>query len=328
MARTVLEHVLVVTKRQNDTALGTLVRDALKLPWSEAKRLCYRGKVRVDEVVVTEPGTRVKAASTVVIAPDAPAATAGPVAGAGSAPALRLERARLVHLDAHLVVVDKPPGVNTVPFEEGERGALVDRLGVALHRWGLAPANAPLFVVHRLDRETSGLLVFGRTWLAQRHLATLFRRHDVERAYVALCHGHLTGERTIDTMLMDNRGDGLRGSAKGRVEGHGGRRAVTHVKSLATLPGEGGATLVECRLETGRQHQIRIHLAEAGHPVIGDRVYTRGYEGPQLEAPRVMLHARTLGFTHPARPEAEPVRFEVAPPEDFVAVARRLGWQG
>jgi 23S rRNA pseudouridine1911/1915/1917 synthase len=103
---------------------------------------------------------------------------------------------------------------------------------------------------------------------------------------------------------------------------------VTHVRPLVELPGEGGATLVECQLETGRQHQIRIHLAEAGHPVVGEKVYVRGLGVPSLAAPRTMLHARALGFTHPARPEEEPVRFEAAWPEDFATVARRLGWQG
>jgi 23S rRNA pseudouridine1911/1915/1917 synthase len=298
------------------------------VPWSEAKRLCHRGKVTVNGSAQADPGARVKSGDVVSIDPAAPVTvTAG--AGAGASPhALHLERSRLVHHDAHVVVFDKPPGVNTVPFEEGERGALVDRLAVSLHRWGLAPTNAPLFVVHRLDRETSGLLVFGRTWVAQRHLAGLFRRHAIDRTYVALVCGHLRGDRTIDTELVENRGDGLRGSLKGGATPRGARRAVTHVRPLVELPGEGGATLVECQLETGRQHQIRIHLAEAGHPVVGEKVYVRGLGVPSLAAPRTMLHARALGFTHPARPEEEPVRFEAAWPEDFATVARRLGWQG
>ncbi len=322
-------HTFSIDRSRDDTALSALVREALGVPWAQAKRLCERGKVRVDGEAVLDPGRRVREGSVVAIDPSAPVAvTARPVSGAGSAPAVQLPRERVVYIDAHVLVFDKPPGINTVPYAEGERGALVDRLGVALHRWGLAPANAPLFVVHRLDRETSGLLVFGRTWLAQRHLAHLFRKHEAEREYVALVHGRLAGERTFDTVFVENRGDGLRGSAKGRVSESSGRRAVTHVKGLAALPGDGGASLVECRLETGRQHQIRIHLSEAGHPLVGDRVYIRGYAGPLIDAPRVMLHARTLGFTHPARPEGDPMRFESPMPDDFVAVARRLGWRG
>lgn len=319
---------ITVDQKRHDTALGTLVREVMEVPWSEARRLCHRGKVTVNGTAHTEPGTRVKLGDVVAVDPRAPVTVAGPTSGPGSAPAIVLSRARLVFQDAHVVVVDKPPGINTVPFDPGERGSLVDRLAVALHRWGLAPAHAPLFVVHRLDRDTSGLLVFGRTWLAQRHLAGLFRRHAIDRTYIALVQGHLHTARTIDTELVDNRGDGLRGSFKGGPKPRGTRRAITHVRPLVTLPGEGGATLVTCTLETGRQHQIRIHLAEAGHPVLGERVYTRGLGLPPVEVPRTMLHARALGFTHPARPEAPPLRFEAPWPEDFLAVARRLGWQG
>ena len=328
MDRDHTELTLRVSRSQANTALGTLVRSALDVPWSVAKKLCMRGKVRVDGVPVTDPGERLRVGAEVVIDPHGRGTehTAGPVSGTGSEAALVLDRARLVHIDPHLVVIDKPAGINTVPFEQGERGALVDRLAVALHRWKLAPANAPLFVVHRLDRETTGLLVFGRTWVAKRHLASLFRAHDIERVYVALVHGKLSGTHRRESVLLDDRGDGLRGSARGSTPQHVGQRAVTHVTSLAELPNEGGATLVECRLDTGRQHQIRIHLAEMGHPVIGDRVYTRHYKGVVLPAPRVMLHARTLGFTHPAHPDEAPLRFESPIPEDFKAVACRLGW--
>src|SRR5690606_29457894 len=97
------------------------------------------------------------------------------------------------------------------------------------------------------------------------------------------------------------------------------KRAVTHVRALERLA---GATLVECRLETGRQHQIRIHLSEAGHPLVGETVYVRGFAGPRIEAPRPMLHALELAFDHPRT--GERVRFEKAPPEDFRAVLRAL----
>ncbi len=257
-----------IDRTRDDTAISALVREALGVPWAQAKRLCQRGKVRVDGETVTDPGARVREGSVVAIDPAAPVTIAtGPAGSATNTPAVALSRERIVHLDPHVLVFDKPPGINTVPYAEGERGALVDRLGVALHRWKLAPANAPLFVVHRIDRETSGLLVFGRTWLAQRHLAHLFRKHLAERAYVAIVHGRFVGERTFDSIFVDDRGDGLRGSARTKSAEGKGRRAVTHVKALAQLPGDGGATLVECKLETGRQHQIRIHLSEAGHPL-------------------------------------------------------------
>ncbi len=321
-------HTFSVDRSRDDSALSALVREALNVPWTQAKRLCQRGKVRVDGEPVTDPGARVREGSIVVIDPGAPVVIPTGVPGGPNGPAVALSRDRVVYIDQHVLVFDKPPGINTVPYAEGERGALVDRLGVALHKWKLAPANAPLFVVHRIDRETSGLLVFGRTWLAQRHLAHLFRKHLAERAYVAIAHGRFTGERTFESVFVDDRGDGLRGSARTKSAEGTGRRAVTHVKALAALPGEGGATLVECRLETGRQHQIRIHLSEAGHPLVGERVYIRGVDRALIDAPRVMLHARTLGFTHPARPDDDPVRFEAAIPDDFIATARRLGWKG
>lgn len=311
-------HTFEVSKEQHAHALSSLVREALGVPWGAAKKLCLRGKVRVNGAAVTDPGHRVAAGSEVSVSPE------GPSAARVDSPVLHLTRARLLHHDAHLVVVNKPPGISTVPFDETERDTLVDRLGVALHRWDLAPAHAPLFVVHRLDKETSGALVFGRTWLAKRHLADLFRRHAVDRVYLALVHGYIDREATIESMLLEDRGDGLRGSARGRT-GAQGRKAVTHIKPVAQLTKEGGATLLEVRLETGRQHQIRIHLSERGHPLVGERVYIRRYEGAVIPAPRVMLHARTLGFTHPAHPEADPLRFECPPPDDFLEVARRLG---
>jgi 23S rRNA pseudouridine1911/1915/1917 synthase len=178
-------------------------------------------------------------------------------------------------------------------------------------------------VVHRLDKDTSGVMVFARNAAAQRALAAQFRAHDVERVYQAIVHGDV-GERTVESHLLLDRGDGLRGSHGHYRRAQGAppadaRRAVTHVRPLERLK---GATLAECRLETGRQHQIRIHLAEAGHPLVGERVYIRDYDGRRIEAPRVMLHARVLGFTHPRT--GRTVRFEREAPEDFRALLAAL----
>ncbi|MBL8603511.1 MAG: RluA family pseudouridine synthase [Myxococcales bacterium] len=314
-----------VRPEEAQTALGALVKRALELPWSAAKELIARGKVAINGKVVTDPGHRLTPGWAVTIDPKAPTPEGLKTRGDGG---VDLERARLLHHDAHLIVVDKPPGVSSVPFEPGERGTLVDRLATALHRWKLAPAKAPLFVVHRLDRETSGVMVFGRTWVAKRHLAGLFRQHALDREYVALVHGRLDAARTVDSVLLDDRGDGLRGSARGKTAPHIGQRAITHLRPIKFLEGEEEATLVAARLETGRQHQIRIHLSEMGHPLVGERVYIRNFDGPRIEAPRVMLHARTLGFTHPAQPEASPRVFEAEIPEDFRLVAKRLGLHG
>jgi 23S rRNA pseudouridine1911/1915/1917 synthase len=171
--------------------------------------------------------------------------------------------------------------------------------------------------VHRLDKETSGLVVFTRTWLAKKSLASQFRHHTVHRRYLAIAHGSVP-KKTITSNLVADRGDGLRGSSDRGREALA-RIAVTHVEPLEALR---GATLVACTLETGRTHQIRIHLAEMGHPLVGERVYVRDYGGPVIPAPRVMLHAAELGFVHP-KTEA-PVRWEEPPPEDFGAMLRQL----
>jgi 23S rRNA pseudouridine1911/1915/1917 synthase len=117
---------------------------------------------------------------------------------------------------------------------------------------------------------------------------------------------------------VEDRGDGRRGSA--RPGAREGQLAVTHVEALEVLAG--GATLVACRLETGRTHQIRIHLAEAGHPLVGEAVYGRDYRGPRIPATRIMLHAAELGFEHPG--DGRELRFQVGPPEDFLQVLERL----
>lgn len=157
--------------------------------------------------------------------------------------------------------------------------------------------------------------MFARSLAAKRQLKQQFRVHSVHRRYVALVNGAL-GSRTLRSRLVKDRGDGLRGSTSNPKLG---QIAVTHVRPRETLA---GATLVECRLETGRTHQIRIQLSEAGHPIVGERVYVRDYARPLIDAPRLMLHAAELGFLHPAT--GRPLRFSEALPADMQAVLERL----
>ena len=178
-------------------------------------------------------------------------------------------------------------------------------------------------MVQRLDKDTSGLLVFARTRQAGDVLRTQLRAHTVERRYVALAHG-IVHARRHESLIVPNRGDGLRGSfgrlrpARGRPP-KTARRALTHIGVLETMA---AASYVDCRLETGRQNQIRIHLAEAGHPLLGETVYVREFEGTLLPAPRLMLHAASLGFAHPRT--GRTVRFERKPPPDFRATLAAL----
>jgi 23S rRNA pseudouridine1911/1915/1917 synthase len=238
------------------------------------------------------------------------------------------------YLDEQIVVVDKPAGLTTVrnPKEAAEFGAraqrflpptLADNLSVLIRdaetkrhsdaetrRRGdrrkrgsprrpvsASPRLSKVFAIHRLDKETSGLVVFARTPAAARHLGVQFRGHSIERVYLAIVRGHAKPGR-IESHIVRDRGDGRRGSS---TEPGGGERAVTQVSVLEDL---GDYALVECRLETGRTHQVRIHLGEAGTPLCGERIYDRPLHGKPLPdgsgAARPMLHAAELGLDHPA----------------------------
>lgn len=286
------------------------------VPWSRARDLCRTGRVTLDGERARDPAARVAAGTSVTIAPGAPRQTEGV-----------LPREAVLHVDADVIVVRKPAGVVTVPFEEGERDTLVDRVRALVSRMekgrGGSGRDPMIGVVQRLDKDTTGVLVLARSMRAKRALEEQLRAHTVERRYLAIAHGEVASARHESSLVQD-RGDGLRGSW-GRSRRHvgpppeGAKRAVTHVRALERLA---GATLVECRLETGRQHQIRIHLAESGHPLVGEPVYVRDFDAPRIEAPRPMLHAAVLGFVHPRT--GATVRFEDAPPADFEACLARL----
>ncbi|TKD09401.1 RluA family pseudouridine synthase [Polyangium fumosum] len=184
---------------------------------------------------------------------------------------------RVVYKDDDLVVVDKPSGLVTAPTPESDRGNLADLLGRAL--------GGTIYVVHRLDLDTSGLVVFARTEAANRALSDRIRAHDFDRVYLAALLGLVAwDERTIEEPVA-------------------GKRAVSHATVLERLspPGMPGATLTRFRLTTGRTHQIRLHALHEGHPVLGDRKY--GKTSP-LDPPRLALHATRLGFVHPRTGES------------------------
>ncbi len=272
--------------------------------WNAIRRLIETGKVSVDGEVTRDPVRAVRQGSVLAVSMRARRPTAHET----------LPKNAFVHVDSQVAVVRKPAGVSTVPFDETETDTLVDRVHQALK--ALSRGNsAPPGIVHRLDKETSGLIVFARTLAAKRALKQQFRVHSVHRRYVAVAHGAVTAQ-SVSSRLVRDRGDGRRGSTENPTLG---RDAVTHIGVLERLD---GATLVECRLETGRTHQIRIHLAELGHPLLGETIYMKGYAGPILDAPRLMLHARELGFLHPST--NEPLKFEEAIPDDMRLVVESL----
>jgi 23S rRNA pseudouridine1911/1915/1917 synthase len=298
--------------------------------WSACRKLLEDRRVRVNEVIEIHEARRLKADDVVA------------VTELGSAP-LEPGQITIVYADNDLVVVEKPPHIVTTrrpeeqhwPAAKRALAPTLDELTAA----ALAPETprtssrrpsrpqppASLYRVQRLDRETSGLVVFARTKRAAENLVEQFAARNVERIYFAVVNGRPESQ-TISTRLVRDRGDGLRGSSP---DGKSGQRAVTHLKLLKHIQ---GVSVVECRLETGRTHQIRIHLCELGAPVCGEAVYThRLGEAPKLdqsEAPRLALHAAQLGFRHPITGQA--LSFRSTWPQDLAAWTNRrfldLNW--
>jgi 23S rRNA pseudouridine1911/1915/1917 synthase len=298
-------------------ALKRLVADK---PWSQVRRLIAGRQVQVNGNLCLDEGRRVKAGDVLKLwdHPLARPADASDV--------------KIVHLDEHLVVVNKPAGVTTLRHREETDlpqrrkqlqptlDELVAELLTALGSPKRKRGSSGIRPVHRLDRDTSGLMVFARTPEAERRLIRMFSKHAVTRAYVAVVHGRVEAQ-TIDTWLVRDRGDGLRGSLPlplplGEGRGVGAQRAITHLRPLEHLP---DYTILECRLETGRTHQIRIHLSEIGHRLCGEKTYTHSLGGrPQDDAsraPRQALHAAELAFAHPITGQL--LRFRAPLPRDL-----------
>jgi 23S rRNA pseudouridine1911/1915/1917 synthase len=226
---------------------------------------------------------------------------------------------RVLHEDPELVVLDKAAGMVVHPARGSPHSTVVNAL---LHRLGGGPGGARLGLVHRLDRETSGCLVVARTEAALAALQRGFRAREVEKVYLALCHGRLHAEGTLDTPYGRHPRDRVRFTGRGRHA----RRAVTHWRVREAF-GE-AATLAEVRLHTGRTHQIRVHLAEAGHPLLADATYGGTRREARLPAAhparraaaaigRQALHAWRLAFVHPRT--GRRVSFEAPVPADLEA---------
>jgi 23S rRNA pseudouridine1911/1915/1917 synthase len=316
----------VVGRRDADQTVSAFLRARLNLPWSKVKKLVESGQVRVAGQKIADPAMRLKLGKRVDVAGHGPSSKGQKPSRAKlkEAPAYDGPMPVLVYSDDSIAVVDKPSGLTTMRHAEeaaefGERGkhylptTLADLLPAMLGRPGKAVRP-----VHRIDRDTSGLVVFARTQPAVAHLTEQFKAHTVDRRYLALVRGR-PKPGTIESYFVRDRGDGRRGSSSTGD----GQRAVTHVKVLEQF---GGFAIVECRLETGRTHQVRIHLGEAGWPLCGERIYDRPMNGQPLPdasgAKRPMLHAARLGLTHPAT--SERMTWESSPAEDFKELLDRL----
>lgn len=321
------------------TLAATLKRLLAGHSWSQVRKLIAGRRVQVHGNLCLDEERKVSGGDVVQML-DRPVAR--PVSAAD---------VRLSYVDEHLVVVQKPAGVTTLrhreetalperrkqlqpTLDELVQRVLAAHLGIRLpddrsntnpkgqrgtdRRRGRKPLpdkRLQIRAVHRLDRDTSGLMVFARTPEAEQKLIRMFARHEVQRAYVAVVHG-LVEAQTIDTWLVRDRGDGLRGSALLGEAAEGAQRAITHVRPMEHLP---SYTILDCRLETGRTHQIRIHLSEIGHCLCGEKVYTHPPgQRPSDDtsgAPRQALHAAELSFVHPLTNQR--LRFRMPLPRDL-----------
>lgn len=281
-----------------------LAAQDLSLTRSQVQKLIAEGKVRVEGVATNKNNYRLRAGQWVfVVVPDPKPLEILP------------ENIPLpiVYEDACLAVVNKPQGMVTHPAQGNYTGTLVNAL--LYHIKDLSGINGVLRpgIVHRLDKDTSGLLVVAKNDLAHRSLAQQLKTRQMKRRYVALLHGNLKQDvGTVNAPIA--RHPVLR---KQMAVVAGGREAITHFQVRERF---GNFTLVELQLETGRTHQIRVHMAHSGHPVVGDNIY--GPKKPAFGLNGQLLHAWHLSFLHPITQEI--AQFSVDIPPHFQRVLDKL----
>jgi len=304
-------------ERWDRALVVALARAGVPCTRSQLARAFAAGDVRTDDGRAVRPGRLVDEATWVSVAlPDSPLYTAEPEA-------IPLA---ILHEDADLLVVDKPAGMVVHASVGHDAGTLV---GAVLHHLGVGAEALPVLpgndatrpgIVHRLDKDTSGVIVVAKTAFAQARLAEQFQAHRIDRHYLGIVLGSPTWTtRTLDTRHGRDPYDRRRFSPDVAQ----GRRAVTHATVESVGP---QAARVRFELETGRTHQIRMHARALGHPIFGDRLYAKAPRDPELgplwEAlPRHALHAARLGFEHP---RGGWVRFDAPLPPALVALARAL----
>lgn len=307
--------------RETGQRLDRFLADAAgELSRSRVKTLILDGRAARDGVVARDPAETVRnGARYTLVQPETVAAS----------PAAQAIPLHILFEDDDLIVLDKPAGLVTHPAPGNEDGTLVNALlahcGESLP--GIGGERRP-GIVHRLDKDTSGVMVVAKSELAMASLAQAFATRDLERAYLALCWG-------------------VPNPAKGGIEGaigrdprdrkrmalvpRGGKAALTHYRTMQSW--HMAVSLVECRLATGRTHQIRVHLAARSHPIVGDPVYLRRIPAlartlpamqrdQLLDFPHQALHAATLGFRHPRT--NEPLLFSTPAPSDFQSLVAAL----
>lgn len=305
-----IEQTFQISAEKPETILKVLRANLPNQPsWSAARKILYSRRVAIGGVLCLDEARKLSAGETVTIHDQ-------------SFPPPPMDKdVTIHHVDAELIIVEKPSGMITLrrssdlnwSWEKKNRQPTLDEciprlVGAhAAAKRGTEKNNLHLprlFPVHRIDRDSSGLLVFARNKEAQTKIIHQFAQHDAVRKYLALIPGTIENQ-TVTSQLIRDRGDGLRGSTSDTSIGE---HATTHFKTLQTISStqQGTETVyseIECSLETGRTNQIRIHLAELGHPICGDIKYRGPFEQPAVPETsgisRLALHATRLTFQHP-----------------------------
>lgn len=282
------------------TKMGGMTRTSVK-------QLLGQRRVKVNNAIQTRHDTPLRKGDLITIE-----------SGRGNAE-LRHPKLRIIYEDDALIVVEKKNGLLTVPYNP--KSTETTALSILKDYVKKQSRQASVYVVHRLDRETSGVLVFAKSPELQEYMRTYWRQLVSKRTYVALVEGKLQKrEGTITSWLTE---DDRTAMVYSSPTDNGGQKAITHYQVVkeSTLQSDDTAltaeySLVELNLETGRTNQIRVHMASMGHPVVGDRKYGHGNESSPID--RLCLHARTLEFIHPMTEKK--VRFEASTPKEFARI--------
>ena len=297
--------------------LDKALAEASELSRERIKALIGEGKVKVGKTIASSASAKVQAGARFVIHLPPPE---DPQARPQDIPIT------VVYEDAHLIVVDKPAGMVVHPAAGNPDGTLVNALlfHCAGQLSGIGGVARP-GIVHRIDKDTSGLLVVAKSDVAHEGLARQFADHSIERRYLAVCGGHPNPPAgTIDARLGRSDRDRKKMAVLDNNSSRG-KHAITHYQLIERLD---HASLVECRLETGRTHQVRVHLSSIGHSLVGDPVYGRDPTAirdtiRKLGFARQALHAASLGFVHPV--SGETIQFATEMPADMRELIDELG---
>jgi len=324
-------HDITATEADHGQRVDRFLAERIgSLSRSRVKALIEEGHVARDGERLTEPSQAVRAGSIYRVAPPPPK-PARP-----EAQAMRLD---ILFEDAHLIVLDKPAGLVVHPAPGNLDGTLVN--GLLAHAGdeleGIGGEKRP-GIVHRLDKDTSGIMVVAKSQQAHQVLSDAFAARDLDREYLALVWGvpnpaqgeidAAIGRHSTDRKRMAVVEPRHRGMQRGEMAGaSAGKPAITRYRTEEAF--HGALALVRCKLMTGRTHQIRVHMAHIGHPLVGDPVYLRripavsktlpaGLREAMLAFPRQALHAASLGFLHPIT--RQPLSFQADPPQDMQAL--------